>query len=175
MSTSERKSIPQQFALVTRLTKKAYVLALLPLLVSAFLMFESISFFRCFSPMDPSRWLFVTPGLAVCIGLLVVAFKIQRQFLGVKITVSQGQITYLSKTDKEPFVASWKSLLYTPPRNQGAVLQALVLADRFRAVTLYDIFTPGFELLCKEVARRKTNSISADSLGNVVLDSRKLH
>jgi hypothetical protein len=162
------------FSVVTALTKKAVAIALLPWGMSLWLLFLAVGTFRQFSPLDSSRWAFVIPPMGISIALLVISVMVYRRYCGITISISPTHLIYQGKGKDQTFSAAWKSLIYTPPRNAGGFLNTLILADRDNAVAIYDLFTPNFLLLCREVAKRKTNAISADSMGNMILDSTKL-
>lgn len=158
---------------VTRMTRKAWGLSVVPLVIVSYLISITVHYNRVFAMADSSRWLFIVPPIAVCIAILTAMAIVAKRLLGIRITLSPTHLSYEGHTEEEQLAVAWKSLIYTPPSGQN-MIRNLQVASKEKSVSIYDIFTPQFDLLCKEVAKRKTNSVSADSTGNLVIDSGRL-
>jgi len=160
---------------VTKMTKKAWALSVIPLVLTIYLLGISVYYNRVFGSDDSSRWIFILPPVIVACLILFALFKVGRTFIGVKITLTPTHLSVQGRGgEKDHLQVPWKALIYTAPKGQGSLLRVLQVAGNERSVSIYSIFTPGFEFLCKEVAKRKTFSISSDSMGNMVIDSGKL-
>lgn len=158
---------------ITKMTKKAWGLSAIPAVLILWLLWMSISYNSLFSMQDSSRWLFVLPPVLLALIIAAAMARVAMTFLGTKITLSPTHLSVEGKSEKHNVQVAWKSLIYTPPK-AGGFLRVLAVASNERTTNIYEIFTPGFEFLCKEVAKRKTFSISSDSMGNMVIDSGKL-
>ena len=159
---------------VTKMTKKAWGLACFPGALAVYLLGMSFRYNSLFAMADGSRWVFVIGPLAAALLIVVAMVRVSRAYLGVKITLAPTHLALEPRDEKNHLQVAWKSLLYTQPSFGGKIVRALQVGSSEKSSTIYDIFTPGFDYLCKEVAKRKTYSISADSAGNMVIDSTRL-
>jgi hypothetical protein len=158
---------------VTKMTKKAWALSIVPLCISLYLMSLGVGYARMFAATDNSRWMFILSPIVVGVAIILSILFIGRFLVGVRITLTPTHINVAGRREKDCVAIPWRELVYTQNKIVGLV-RVLNVAGGQGSASIYDLFTPGFDYMCKEVAKRKTYSISADSMGNMVIDSGRL-
>ncbi|MBI3927321.1 MAG: hypothetical protein HY319_17420 [Armatimonadetes bacterium] len=136
------------------LTRKALLLALLPIGIALLLIQRALQANTQFAFNDPDRWLFILLPMLLGVGILVVMVLTAARNAGKRVILARSGLTYQDSHDK--FVTPWGTLAYSPPKRGGATMvRSLLLSDGVKFGQLYDVFTPRFDEIVQEVEARK--------------------
>lgn len=144
-------------------TKKARALAVLPVLLSGYLLFESIQIFRQFAPSDSSKYFYCTPPLLLATVLIGTLVWIPRQMSKGQLILTRSGIEYDPGRHDLNMNFPWNGMIFSAPANPQQMVRSLLIAYRDRRVLLYDLFVPQFDDLVAEIKKRKKQAANAES------------
>lgn len=134
------------------MTRKALGLAILPVVLSVWLVDMGLNANRMFAMNDITRWPFVLFPLLLGGGILAVMVAAVFQNVTKRLLITASDFTYIE--GKKQFTARWSNLAYSPPRRKG-VIRTLLLSDGVHFGQVFDIFTPEFDALCATLEKKK--------------------
>lgn len=135
-----------------RFSSKAIGLSILPVVVSIWLIQEGLYNNSVFGMSDVIRWPFVILPLGIGLATLVLLITAIVRNVNKRVVLSSRDVTYFA--GKTEFSARWNSLAISLPKKKG-VIRKLLLSNGTDVGELFDIFTPGFDELCKSLESRK--------------------
>lgn len=156
------------------LTKKAKMLAILPILLAVWMIGLSISAFRGFHPKDPARYTFGLPPLCLAVVLVGALVYIPRKLCRGSVNLLESGVEFNPGDHDLNVHFPWNDLLYSATRNPQQMLRSIQLAHRDRRMVFYDLFLPDFDLLVETITRRKTRQVATKNDGDLKIDSGRI-
>lgn len=157
-----------------KVTKKAKLLAILPVALAVYMFFMGISTFRSFHPNDSSRYAFGLPPIAISILVLASLIATPRKMCRGTVSVRDSGIEFNPGDHDLNVHFPWKDLIYSAPRNAQQMVRSLILVHRDRKMIFYDLFMPDFDLLVAAITRRKTKTTSTQVDAGLKIDSGRI-
>lgn len=157
-----------------KVTKKAKLLAILPVAIAIYMLFLGFSIFRSFHPKDSSRYTFGLPPIAISVLVLGALIATPRKMCNGVVSVRDTGIEYNPGDHDLNVHFPWNDLIFSAPRNAQQMVRSLILVHRDRKLVFYDLFMPDFDLLVAAITRRKTKSVSTQVDSGIKIDSGRI-
>ena len=155
-------------------TKKAKILALLPVCLAVYMLFLGASTFHSFHPLDPSRYLLSLPPVAISLLTLGTLFAIPKKMCTGVIYVRDSGVEYNPGDHDLNVNFPWNDLIFSAPPNRQQMMRKLILAHRDKKLVIYDLFLPDFDLLLVAIGRRKNLTRATQGDAGLKIDSGKI-
>lgn len=137
------------------LTQRALALAIAPVVVAAFLVWNGVFYLDKFPGSRNLPWLFIFSILPLLFGAVLIGlpiFVIVKN-LGRKIAISGDGLSY--SHGKDAFTLSWALTAFSMPRG-GKMYRVLAVTDGKHVVRVEELFFKDFDQIAKAVADAKS-------------------
>lgn len=136
------------------LTQRAIALAVAPVLVAAFLVWNGVFYIDKFPGSRNLPWLFIFSILPLLFGaaLVGVTIFVIIKNLGRKIAISEDGLAY--SHGKDVFTLSWGLTAFSMPRG-GKMYRVLAVTDGKHVVRVEELFFREFDQIAKAVSDAK--------------------
>lgn len=137
------------------LTQRAIALAIAPVVVAAFLVWNGVFYLDKFPGSRNLPWLFIFSILPLLFGatLIGVTVFVIIKNLGRKIAISEEGLAY--SHGKNAFTLNWGLTAFSMPRG-GKMYRVLAVTDGKNVVRVEELFFKDFDQIAKAVADAKS-------------------
>lgn len=144
------------------MTKKAFVLAMLPVIVSCWLLYQGNLAAQKFHHTDPTRWVFIL--VPVILGLTILGVTCMAIYQNVikQVVLSSSNVTF--HDGREKFVASLSRLAHSSPSSRG-LFKVLLISDGVHFGQVVDVFMPDFDDLVANLEKKRRVKASSSLHG----------
>ncbi|MFN8607599.1 MAG: hypothetical protein U0931_08710 [Vulcanimicrobiota bacterium] len=150
------------------------MVAVLPVLLSVYMLWLGLSAFHSFHPKDSARYMFGLPPLCIAVTLIGFMVYIPRKMCRGSVNLLESGVEFNPGDHDLNVHFAWNDLLFSATRNPQQMLRSLQLAHRDRTMVFYDLFLPDFDLLVETITRRKSRQVSTNNDGGLKIDSGRI-
>jgi len=143
---------------VSGITGKALVLAVIPVLISIWLVRTGLFYLDVIPAGKEFSIRFVFGFFPIIMALVIVGVLLAalKSNIGAGVTVSPQAIAY--NHGKVQFTASWEMLAFSAPAAGRKLMRVITISNGEEIAQLHEIFFPEFEQLLKIISEAKRSS-----------------
>jgi hypothetical protein len=156
-----KADVRKETTFASGLTGKAILLALIPVLISAWLIRTGLFYLDVFPPVRDFAIRFTFGFFPIILGaaILIVLIVAVKANIGIGVTVSPQAISY-SRGDVQ-FTTSWEMLAFSAPHPSRKFMRVITISNGEELAQLHELFFPQFDKLLKIISDAKKTSRSS--------------